>query len=284
MIALARAGERALRTLLPILLLSLALPACWTSAGDGEQMRRDIAALQGELKTEQARNAAERVQLTAQSAQKAKELQDAMDALNRAARKSGADLGVDLEKAQNDLTVLRGQLEVLEHRIEVLEGKQGADEKQLADTAAFVDQRKKQLDAAEHPTDKAGIYALAQKKLDQGDTQRARELFQDFLTRFHGDALASNAQYWLGETFYAEKRYDDAIVAFQKVLKDWKTSEKVPDALTKIGLSFQNLGDCPKAQLFYDEVTADHRGTEAARIAKLKSAECRKAKRAPAKP
>ena len=271
-----------MRGLIPVALLSLAVPACWTSAGDGEQMRRDIAALQADLKTEQAANAAERAQLTAQSAQKAKDLQDAMDALNRAARKSGADLSVDLEKAQTDITRLSGQIEVLDHRIEVLEGKQGAEEKQLADTSAFVDQRKKQLDAAEHPTDKAGIYALAQKKIDQGDFQRARELLQDFLTRFHGDALAPNAQYWLGETFYAQKRYDDAIVAFQKVLKEWKTSEKVPDALTRIGLSFQNLGDCPKALLFFDEVAADHRGTEAARVARIKSAECRKAKRAPA--
>jgi TolA-binding protein len=72
------------------------------------------------------------------------------------------------------------------------------------------------------------------------------------------------------------------------VLKEWKASEKVPDALLKIGLSFQSLGECGKAQLFFDEVTTSHKGTEAARIAKLKSAECKnsrtKSKSAKVKP
>jgi tol-pal system protein YbgF len=259
---------------------AVAVCGCWTSAGDGEQMRRDIDALQASLRAQRESNAAEQERIKAESTQKAKELREAMDALNRAARKSGADLAVDLEKAQNDVAQLHGQLEVLQHRQDELEAKQGERDRKLAETTAALEKNKKQLDAAEHPTDKAGIYALAVKKLDGGETGRARELLTDFLSRFHSDPLAGKAQYWLGETYYAERRFKDAIVEYQKVIKEWKTSEKVSDALLKIGLSFQNTGDCSKARLFFDEVTASHRGTEAARIAKVKAAECKKAKRA----
>jgi tol-pal system protein YbgF len=259
---------------------AVAVCGCWTSAGDGEQMRRDIDALQASLRAQRESNAAEQERLKAESTQKAKELREAMDALNRAARKSGADLAVDLEKAQNDVAQLHGQLEVLQHRQDELEAKQTERDKKVAETAAALEQRKKQLDAAEHPTDKAGIYALAVKKLDAGETARARELLTDFLGKYPRDPLAAKAQYWLGETYYAERRYKDAIVEYQKVIKEWKTSDKVPDALLKIGLSFQSSGDCAKARLFFDEVTASHKGTEAARVARIKAAECKKAKRA----
>ena len=256
---------------LAVLCCALSLAGCWTSAGEGEQMRRDIDALQTDLRTQ-------RETLKAETAQKAKELSDAMEALNRAARKSGADLAVDLEKAQTDISTLRGQIEVLQHRIDQIDNRQGESERRLAETAAILEQRKKQQYEAEHPTDKAAIYALAVKKLDANETGRARELLVSFLSRFRSDPLAGSAQYLLGQTFYAERRYKDAIVEFQKVLKEWKASEKVPDALLKIGLSFQSLGECGKAQLFFDEVTTNHKGTEAARIAKLKSAECKKSR------
>ncbi|GAC1554217.1 MAG: tol-pal system protein YbgF [Myxococcales bacterium] len=262
-----------------VLAAAVASAGCWTSAGDGEQMRRDIDSLQASLRAQRESNAAEQERIKAESTQKAKELREAMDALNRAARKSGADLAVDLERAQNDVAQLRGQLEVLQHRQDELESKQVERDRKVAETAAALEQRKKQIDAAEHHTKKGAIYALAVKKLDAGETGRARELLTDFLARFRSDPLAANAQYWLGETYYAERRYKDAIVEFQRVLKERKASEKVPDALLKIGLSFQASGDCAKARLFFDEVTASHRGTEAARIARLKAAECKKGKK-----
>ena len=42
-------------------------------------------------------------------------------------------------------------------------------------------------------------------------------------------------QYWLGEAYYVNKEYQNAIAAFQKVTTDWPDSRKAPDALVKIG-------------------------------------------------
>ena len=265
-----------LRALLAALLLPWAA-ACVT-AGEGQQIHADIDALRQEQKADRDAAAAERQRLKDASAKTAKDLQDALDALNRAARKSGADLSVDLDKAKDDLAAVRGAIEVLQHRLDALEQQEAEQQKRLEPLLAAQEKRAKAMDVAEHPTDKAAIYALALKKLDTGDPQRARELLTDFLARFKGDPLAPNAQYWLGETWYAEKRYNDAIVEFQKVLKEHKGSEKVPDALLKIGLSFQSQGDCEKALLFLDEVVQSHKATPAAKVAKERAAECRKKK------
>src|SRR5258708_4593039 len=270
-----------MRTATAISLLLLSLTGCVMWAQEGEQIRQDIAALRVDLKKEIDTATEERKKLAADQAAKAKALQDALDALNRAARKSGADLAVDLEKAQNDVTALRGQVEVLQHRIDALDKLAQEQQKALEAANQFVSKQQKELDKAEHPTDRMGIYTLARQKLDAGQTARARELLQDFLARHPKDELAPNAQYWLGETYYAEKRWNDAIVEFQKVLKEHKTSDKVPDALLKIGMAFPAHGDCQNAALFYDEVTQGHRNSPAAKTAKEKHAECRKSGKGP---
>lgn len=264
-----------------LLVLALLSAACVTTAQEGEEMKKDIAALRVDLKKEIDTTNIERQKLADESAAKSKALQDALDQLNRAARKSGADLAVDMEKAQNDITALHGQIEVLQHRLDALE-KLSQDQQKSLDTAnQVVAQQKKELDKAEHPTDRMGIYNLGRQKLEAGQTARARELFQEFLTKFPKDELAPNAQYWLGETWYAEKKWNDAIVEFQKVLKDHKGSEKVPDALLKIGMSFQSQGDCQNASLFFEEVIQGHKSSAAAKSAKDKQAECKKGRKAP---
>jgi TolA-binding protein len=246
-----------------LLLLFLACSACVTTAQEGEDMRKDIAAMRADLKKETDTATAELQKQADEQTQRAKALQDALDALSRAARKSGADLGVDLEKAQNDLSAVHGQLEVLQHRLDAMEKSQTDQQKASEAAAAAAAQQKKE---AEHPTDKLAIYNLGRQKLEAGQTQRARELFTDFLARFPKDELASNAQYWLGETYYAERKWNDAIGEFQKV----------PDSLLKIGMSFQAQNDCKSALLFFEELQQGHRSASAAKSAKEHIAECKK--------
>src|SRR5205823_9433946 len=171
-----------------LLLIALCSVACVTTAQEGEQMRADIAALRTDLKKEMDATSADRQK----DQQRAKALQDALDQLSRAARKSGADLAVDLEKAQNDITALRGQIEVLQHRLDALEKSSQEHGKQLEAMTGFVQQRQKEQ---EHPSDKGALYSLAKQRLDQGQTAKARDSFQEFLQKFPRDELAANAQY-----------------------------------------------------------------------------------------
>ena len=245
-------------------------------------MRKRIDALEKDSKAQKEATAADRQKLQAEQTAKLKEVQDAMDALNRAARKSGADLAVDLEKAQNELAQVRGMLEVSQHRLDQIDQGNAERDRRLDENARFVANRQKEL---EHPSDKAGLYAAARKKLDGGDTGAARQFLTEFLSKYKNDELAGNAQYWLGETYYGEKRWNDAIVEFQKVLKDHRGSEKTPDALLKIGMAFQNQKDCKNAMLFFDEVEQAYKSSPAAKTARDQASQCRAPKkRTAAKP
>jgi len=264
-----------LNTRAAAVLLCFPLAACFYAKADGELLRSDLDALKIDLATQKT----DREKSDKEMAARLAEMQTVLDRLDRVARKSGADLGVDLEKAQNDIAQIRGQLEVLQHKLGETDAGNAQRDQRIEEATRFIQTKQKQLDTAEHPTDKAAIYALGRKKLEAGESVRARELFVEFLSKFHADELAPNAQYWLGETFYAEKRFNDAIVEFQKILKEWPSSEKEPDALLKIGMAFQAQDDCKNALLFFDAVVNGKKSSPAAHTAKEKAAACKKGKR-----
>jgi tol-pal system protein YbgF len=65
----------------------------------------------------------------------------------------------------------------------------------------------------------------------------AESRFLSFLMQYPSHELASNAQYWLGEAAYGQKKFDLAISEFEKVVKNYPKSPKIPASLLKIGLT-----------------------------------------------
>jgi len=53
--------------------------------------------------------------------------------------------------------------------------------------------------------------------------------------------LMPNIQYWLGEVYYANKNFQQAIIEFGEGFAKYPDSIKGPDNLLKLGLSFSNL-------------------------------------------
>ena len=51
------------------------------------------------------------------------------------------------------------------------------------------------------------------------------------------DPLAGNAQYWLGESFYARGKYAEAAAAFADGYKRYPRGPKAADGLLKLGMS-----------------------------------------------
>jgi len=81
-----------------------------------------------------------------------------------------------------------------------------------------------------------------------GDMPAAREVFTRFLEQYPQHDLAANAHYWVGETHYNEKSYEPAILAFQNVIKNFPTKDKVPAAMLKQAMAFHAINDTKSAK------------------------------------
>ncbi|MBP3547043.1 MAG: tol-pal system protein YbgF [Alphaproteobacteria bacterium] len=85
------------------------------------------------------------------------------------------------------------------------------------------------------------IYQSGLEALKATEYEKAEKAFNKILTKFPDDKLAGNAQYWLGETYYARKEFDKAAIAFAKGYQGYKNSAKAADSLLKLGMAMQGL-------------------------------------------
>ena len=92
------------------------------------------------------------------------------------------------------------------------------------------------------PTTAAEQYNYAQSLLKKGDFPRAQAVLSTFLKDHPRDPLAGNAQYWIGETFFAQQNYSDASAAFLTVFKNYPKHPKQPESLLKLSKCLRHLG------------------------------------------
>ncbi len=174
------------------------------------------------------------------------------------------------DQLQNEVSVLRGRIEVLENANETLR-------KQQRDLYADLDKRLGSLSAGPAPAPAAGQPAAA--GADQGAYNEAFELlkggkyadairaFQQFLQSWPQSALADNGQYWLGESYYVTRDFQNAAAAFQAVLDRWPDSRKAPDALLKLGYTQAELKHIAQARTTLSSVATRFPGSDAANLA-----------------
>jgi len=86
------------------------------------------------------------------------------------------------------------------------------------------------------------MYETAYGYLLQQDYGAAEAAFTEFLGQNPNDALAGNAQYWLGETYFVRGQYKSAAGAFLKGYQTYGRSSKAPDSLLKLAMSLDRLG------------------------------------------
>ena len=92
-----------------------------------------------------------------------------------------------------------------------------------------------------------GILLQAQRGQGQADFARAAQALRAFLGANASHRLAGNAQYWLGETYYAQRDYQGAATTFAEGLQKYPRSDKAPDNLLKLGMSLGRLNRKPEA-------------------------------------
>lgn len=112
---------------------------------------------------------------------------------------------------------------------------------------------------------KAAFDLLSPQQKRYGESAKA---FAAFLEKYPNDALAPNAQYWLGEAYYVSQRNSEALKAFEQVVERHPDSTKVPGALFKIGLLHQAMGKAGAARASFERVVQEFPNSPAAGLSR----------------
>ncbi len=98
------------------------------------------------------------------------------------------------------------------------------------------------------------LYDQATQDLTQGRYALALQGFRDFVRRFPAAELSDNAQYGVGECFFAQSRFDSAAVEYARVETGWAQGDRVPAALYKLALSRERLGEAEAAKKTFEDL------------------------------
>jgi tol-pal system protein YbgF len=96
-------------------------------------------------------------------------------------------------------------------------------------------------------------FETAWRSFERRDYQVASNRFRDFVKKNAKSKLAGAAQFWLGESLFAQKEFEKAIVAYDEV-RHYPQSDKIPAALLRQGNSFAELGEKLNARLVLQEL------------------------------
>jgi tol-pal system protein YbgF len=80
-------------------------------------------------------------------------------------------------------------------------------------------------------------YNHAYGLLKQANYPAAENAFKTFIKQYPDDPRAGTAQYWLGETFYEQRKFSEAASAFAEGYKRYPKGTKAADDLLKLGMS-----------------------------------------------
>ena len=93
--------------------------------------------------------------------------------------------------------------------------------------------------------------------------------FLDVVTKHPKHELASTSQYWIGEAYYLQRDYRQALVEFERAAEWSAPHAKVPDALLKAGLCHVQLRESSQAQQAWRRVVREFPESPAAAEARL---------------
>jgi len=108
--------------------------------------------------------------------------------------------------------------------------------------------------AAAAGPDPTQLYDQATQDLTQGRYPMALGNYREYLKRFPDDELADNAQYGVGECFFAQAQFDSALVEYNRVGARWPTGDRAPAALYKSGLCQDRLGRGAEARKTFENL------------------------------
>lgn len=114
------------------------------------------------------------------------------------------------------------------------------------------------------------LYDTSYADYTKGRYALAIQGFQEYLGAYPNTDLSDNAQYWIGECLYAQKKHKEAIAAFDKLLKQWPQSDKAAAALLKKAYALSELGQKAEAVVQLQYVMHEFPTAEESRLARAR--------------
>ena len=272
--------------IVPILALAAAalLAGGCVSTSDFEAAQRQIGELQEELAS---------IKRTASSKEEVQNVNQRIAEQTEQLLRSNATLVTKVDAIESRLQNTQGSVEEGSHRVDQLAAQLTKAQRDLDDLRSLMALLQQQPAAAATPAapgatppapsagqvtvpapassaDPMETYQAAYRDYQRGNYDLAIEGFREFLAANKVADLADNAEYWIGESLFSQKKYREAIEQFDTVVSQYPRSDKVPGALLKKGYAYINIGERAQGIVQLQYVVHEHPKSQEAGLARQK--------------
>ena len=200
------------------------------------------------------------------------DLQAATDARVETLTRAQLELSTQLLGLREEISRLRGEIETLHYENEQAK-------KRLQDLYLDLDSRLTPLEssrggtgngaaAAVDPVAESNAYEAALNQFKAGKYPAAATAFAAFVQNYPDSDMAPNAQFWLGNAWYAQQKCKQAIDAQLIVTTHWPDSARAPDALLAIANCQRDDGNNTAARRTLNSILEKYPTSQAATQAK----------------
>lgn len=264
----------------PSSFLSLGLSLAVALAAAGCVSSQDIQGLQTQLTDIQKQMLQLQKQAgEAPSKQEVTNLQSSVGQQMQGLLKTEADMQVKLQDLSGQIEALQAKLEDTNYRLSQLSQQIAATNQELksfhAPAAEVVPAPNgtttappQQQPPAGAVADPKALYDAAYNDFLKSNYDLSMREFQEYLTNFPNTDLSDNATYWIGEGYYRQKRFRQAIDQYDAVLSKFPRSDKTASALLKKGYAHLELGERSQGVVQLQHVVRQYPTSDEANLAR----------------
>ena len=189
-------------------------------------------------------------------------LRFSQDELRNRIDQVSADMNMRFSEMEKKLQTAEAKiLKMEEEKIAAENEKKAAEKKkkeqEIAAAKAAKD-KEQQIKAKYGKKSAKELYDQAFASINKKNYKAAQTELEAFLFLHPKNELAGNAQYWLGESFFARSMYSKAAVAFAEGFQNYRDSQKAPDNLFKLGVTMSKLNKKDEACIAFKNFTKEY--------------------------
>jgi tol-pal system protein YbgF len=135
-------------------------------------------------------------------------------------------------------------------------------------TSAIKPEEKREEKPEEKPLNEAQLYEKAYSYYQKGDLKNAKKFFEEYIKNFPKGKWIGQAYFWIGEIYFKEKNYEEAILNYQKLIELPGLHPLKPSAMLKQAQAFKALGDIEAYKILLKKLINQYPQSKEAEVAK----------------
>lgn len=167
----------------------------------------------------------------------------------------------------------------VENRLQILTTRITESDRQFSALVRRLESIQVQISAPERPDTSAAqprsfdpgeLYDLALRDYQRGNYDVAVRQFTQYIEYFPDSDLADDAQYYIGDCYYTQSLYTQALDAYETLLDAHPEGNKVPATLLKIAFIKVARKELPEARSYLERVIGEYPDSEEAQLARMR--------------